>query len=155
MTRTDLAYRKTAAAGASGFGLLIALYDTLAGDLRRAAEAERANDISKRGREVNHALLVIGHLEDWLSRGADGALATKLKTFYARLRHNVMQAQLKRSAAALELEMASVLKIRAYWQEADSRGISSGPAILQPESAQNRFDYSSMQSESRHGNWSA
>ena len=39
MTRTDLAYRKTAVEGASGFGLLIALYDTLASDLRRAARS--------------------------------------------------------------------------------------------------------------------
>jgi hypothetical protein len=42
MTPTDLAYRKTAVEGASGMGLLIALYDTLAGDLRRAAAAQRA-----------------------------------------------------------------------------------------------------------------
>jgi hypothetical protein len=48
MNRTDVTYRKTAAEGASGFGLLIALYDTLAGDLRRAAEAERSNDIEQR-----------------------------------------------------------------------------------------------------------
>jgi flagellin-specific chaperone FliS len=45
MSPTEMAYRKTAVGGASGFGLLIALYDTLAGDLRRAADAERANDI--------------------------------------------------------------------------------------------------------------
>lgn len=155
MTRTDLAYRKTAAAGASGFGVLIALYDTLAGDLRRAAEAERVNDISKRGREVNHALLVIAHLEDWLSGGAEGELTNKLRTFYARLRQNILQAQLKRSATGLELEMSSVLKIRAYWQDADSRSIPSGPSILQPQPTQNPFDYASMQSESRHSNWSA
>jgi len=37
MNRTDMAYRKSAVEGATGFGLLIALYDTLAGDLRRAA----------------------------------------------------------------------------------------------------------------------
>ena len=37
MSPTEMAYRKTAIGGASGFGLLVALYDTLAGDLRRAA----------------------------------------------------------------------------------------------------------------------
>ena len=54
MNRTDLAYRRTAAEAASGLGLLIALFDTLAGDLRRAAEAQRANDIERRSREARH-----------------------------------------------------------------------------------------------------
>ena len=56
MNRTDLAYRKTAVEGASGFGLLIALYDTLAGNLRRAAAAQRRNDLEDRCHEVKHAL---------------------------------------------------------------------------------------------------
>ncbi len=66
MTPTELSYRKTATEGASGFGLLIGLFDTLAGNLRRAAEAQRANDMEKRCGEANHALLVIGHLENWI-----------------------------------------------------------------------------------------
>ena len=64
-----LFYRKAATEGASGFGLLVGLFDTLAGDLRRAAEAQRARDIEKRCKEGNHALLVIGHLEDWVNHG--------------------------------------------------------------------------------------
>ncbi|MGA7108882.1 MAG: flagellar export chaperone FliS [Terracidiphilus sp.] len=155
MTRTDLAYRKTAVEGASGFGLLIALYDTLASDLRRAAEAERANDIEKRSREVNHAFLVIGHLEDWLLRGTGGDLNSKLKAFYANLRKNLLQAQLNRSAAALEQEMASVLKIRTFWQQADMRSAPSEPSILRPVAMQNSYDYSGIQAEIRHCNWSA
>jgi flagellar biosynthetic protein FliS len=155
MTRTDLAYRKTAAEGASGFGLLIALYDTLANNLRRAAEAERNNDIEKRGQELNHAFLVIGYLEDWLNRGPGGELATKLTAFYAKLRRNLIEAQIKRSATSLEREMASVLKIREFWQQADLRRIPSGPSVLQPASVQKSFDYPGMQAETTRGNWSA
>jgi flagellar secretion chaperone FliS len=116
MSPTETAYRKTALGGASGFGLLIALYDTLAGDLRRAAEAERANDIEKRCREVNHALLVIAHLEDGTSRGPGGELAQQLTAFYSSLRQKVIVAQAKRSAEILEQQMAQVLEIRAVWQ---------------------------------------
>ena len=58
MSPTEMAYRKTAIGGASGFGLLIALYDTLAGDLRRAAEAERSSNLESRTREVDRKSVV-------------------------------------------------------------------------------------------------
>jgi flagellar protein FliS len=116
MSPTDLAYRKTAVGGASGFGLLIALYDTLAGDLRRAADAERANDIEKRCKEANHALLVIAHLEDGLARGNGGDLARQLAVFYSSLRRAMIQAQAKRSPEILEQQIALVLEVRTIWQ---------------------------------------
>lgn len=127
MSPTELAYRKTAIGGASGFGLLIALYDTLAGDLRRAAEAERRNEIEKRCQEVNHALLVIAHLEDWLARGSGGELARELSHFYGSLRRNLISAQAKRSPEILEQQMELVLNFRRLWQGLEQSG-SSSPA---------------------------
>ena len=124
MSPTEMAYRKTAIGGASGFGLLIALYDTLAGDLRRAAEAERSSDIESRTREVNHAFLVIGYLEDWVNRGSGGELADYLVKFYRSLRRKMIQAQVKRSPEILEEQMAEVLKIREVWQQFELRGSS-------------------------------
>jgi flagellin-specific chaperone FliS len=123
--------------------------------LRRAAEAERANDIEKRSREVNHAFLVIGHLEDWLVRGTGGELNSKLKAFYANLRQNLLQAQRNRSAASLEQEMVNVLKIRTFWQQADMRSAPPEPSILRPAAVQNSYDYAGIQAEIRHCNWSA
>ncbi len=153
MTRIDLAYRQTAVQGASGFGLLIALYDTLAGNLQRAAEAERANDIDRRGREVSHAILVIAHLEDWVQRGPGGELADQLIAFYAKLRRNMIKAQLQRSAALLEQEMANVLKIRGMWQFADARQAQAGPEVIPP---MNGLEFAAaLQTETRHSNWSA
>lgn len=134
MSPVELTYRKTAAAsGASGLGLLIALYDTIAGSLRRAADAERNNDIEKRCREVNHALMVVGYLEDRLTQGESGELAEQLKALYHSLRRTLIAAQAKRSAALLEQQMAEVLKIRAYWQSLEFRREPSGPEILAPE----------------------
>ena len=122
MSPMELAYRKTALAGASGFGLLIALYDTLAGDLRRAATAERTNDVEKRCKEVNHALLVIAHLEDAIDRGNGGELAERLRAFYSSLRRKMIEAQAGRSPEILEEEMARILEIRAVWQKAEMGG---------------------------------
>jgi flagellar protein FliS len=129
MSPSELAYRKTALGGASGFGLLIALYDTLAGDLRRAANAERAGDIEKRCKEVNHALLVMAHLEDAINRGSGGELAQHLRAFYSSLRRKMIEAQARRSPEILEGEMARVLEIRAAWQKVEMRSATSTPHV--------------------------
>ena len=123
MNPLEMAYRKTAVEGASGFGLLISLYDTLAGDLRRAAEAERKGDIQKRCKEVNHAFLVIAFLQDRLEHGSDGELAEKLIRFYASHRLKLNAAQAKRSPEMLESEMEEVLRIREMWQDLEKQSL--------------------------------
>lgn len=125
MNPMELSYRRTAVEGASGFGLLIALYDTLAGDLRRAAEAQRRYDIQKRCDAANHALLVIGYLEDWIDRESGGELAAKLVSFYATLRCIIVEAQAKQSPEMLEEQMALVLAIRGTWQDLELRASST------------------------------
>jgi flagellar protein FliS len=125
MNPTELAYRQTAVEGASGFGLLIALYDTLAGDLRRAAGAQRRNDIAERCKEVTHALLVIGYLEDWIDRESDGDLAKQLVSFYSTMRATLIDAQVKQSAEMLEEQMRVVLGIRGTWQELELRATAA------------------------------
>jgi flagellar protein FliS len=125
MNPTELAYRRTAVEGSSGFGLLIALYDTLAGNLRRAAEAQRNDDIQKRCQEANHALLVIGYLEDWIDREGGGELAQKLVAFYSNLRAKLILAQARGSADILEQEMSVILAIRGTWQDLEARAASA------------------------------
>jgi flagellar biosynthetic protein FliS len=152
MNRTDLAYRKAAVEGASGFGLLIALYDTLAGNLRRAAAAQRANDIEERCREAKHALTVIGYLEYCLPRSEGGALTQQLLSFYSKLRRTLMDAQAKQSADAIEREMAEVLKIREYWQHIDQQKPASEPPHAAP--ALHPGGYVHRQTERGYGGWS-
>jgi flagellar protein FliS len=124
MNPAELAYRRTAVEGTSGFGLLIALYDTLAGNLSRAAEAQRKNDIQKRCQEINHALLVIAHLEDWINREGGGELAQKLVRFYSSLRATLLDAQARQSAEMLERQMNAILAIRGTWQDLEARACS-------------------------------
>ncbi len=130
MNRTDLAYRRTAAEASSGLGLLISLYDTLAGDLRRAAEAQRTDDIEARCREARHAILIIGYLEDWINKGPGGPLAQELSSLYASLRRNVIDAEARQSAEILEQQMKRVLEVREHWQSVELRNEPSGPEVL-------------------------
>jgi flagellar biosynthetic protein FliS len=155
MNRTDMAYRKSAVEGASGFGLLIALYDTLAGNLRRAAAAQRAKDIETRCRETKHALMVIAYLEDGLQCGPGGALAQVLSRFYSALRRTVINAQINQSAEALEQQMEAVIKIREHWQKMDLRNLASGNAVVEAAGAMYAGGFPPPQAERRIGGWSA
>jgi len=156
MNSAEFTYRKTAAATSEGgLGLLIALCDTLAGDLRRAADAQLSNDIQKRCREVNHALLVIAHLQEWVSRGAGGILADHLTAFYTSLRRKVMEAQVKRSAEILEDQMVEVLKIREAFQALDSRSAPPAPQIILPAKKQEYSGMEPVDSERKSLSWSA
>jgi flagellar protein FliS len=154
MIRTDLAYRRTAAEAASGMGLLIALFDTLAGDLRRAAEAQRENDIERRSREAGHALRVLGFLENRVASATDGELARELIAFYSSLRRKLIEASARKSAGMLEQMMADVLKLREQWQQIEQRNEPSGPEILRPV-IQIPAGYPAPQIERIRSNWSA
>jgi flagellar biosynthetic protein FliS len=154
MNSRDLAYRKSAAQGASGFGLLIALYDTLAGDLRRAAAAQRSGNIEDRTNELKHALVVVGCLENWIDADS-GELAKKLIAFYSRLRRKIIEAQARQSAAMLEQQMASVLSMREIWQKLDLKVEDGGPEILPPARTPSYGGFAVAQMERRQLSWSA
>lgn len=116
LTETTLSYRKSAIGGASTVGLMIVLFDTLVGDFRRAATALRKNDIETRCRELNHAALVIGQLENWLDLEKGGEQARTLSRFYALLRAKMLEASVNKSAKVLEAQIDTILHIRTAWQ---------------------------------------
>lgn len=150
---TNLAYRMASAEGASGFGLLIALYDTLAGDLRGAADAQRSRDLERRSRQLAHALAVIGVLENWIDP-ASGELAQKLILLYGNMRRKIMEAQALESAEMLDEQMNTALSIREIWQKLDAQPSSSGPEVIPP--VQDRSYITAFaQTESRQLSWSA
>jgi flagellar biosynthetic protein FliS len=154
MTQIDLAYRRTAAEAPGGLALLIALFDTLAGDLRRAAKAQRDNQIERRYREVRHAMLVVAHLESWVDQGTGGVLAQELAAFYASLRRKLIEAEACKSAELLEQQMFRVLDLREHWQQVVLRSEPSGPEILHPASEM-PTRYPGPQIERLRSNWSA
>jgi flagellar secretion chaperone FliS len=128
-TKTQRSYQMSAIQGASSIGLIIVLFDTLARDLRQAAAALRRNDIETRCRDLNHASLVLGQLENWLDPDKGGESAQTLTRFYAYLRAKMMEAAVSNSAALLETQIEMILHVRSAWQKLDSgpQEASSGP----------------------------
>ncbi len=132
---TELSYRRSAIEGASPIGLVIALYDTLSGDLRRAASAIRNNDIEARCKDLNHAALVLGQLEDWIDHKNGGELAQNLSSFYSYIRAKMMEASLSKSAQLLEAQIDLISQVRSAWQQLDMSSLeaSAMPAEVRTE----------------------
>jgi flagellar protein FliS len=155
MQSAEFSYRKTAVEGASGFGLLIALYETLAGNLRRAADAERLNKLEKRCSEINHALVVIGFLEDRIERATGGELAAQLTALYGSLRRKLIEAQAKRSPEILEQQLTRVLLIRESWQNMEHSRPNMMQYSLADAFVQENCGTPQLYAPSHRASWSA
>jgi flagellar secretion chaperone FliS len=154
MHQTDLAYRQSAAVGANGFGILLALYDTLVGNLRRAAVAQRAGALELRAKELKHAFVVVGFLENWVDPEG-GALASRMIAFYSTLRRKMIEAQARQSAEILEEQMAATLNMREVWQGLELQAAPSGPEILPPARTEGYGGFQHPQLEREQASWSA
>jgi len=177
-TQSEVAglYSQGNAHGASPLGLVVALYDTILRDLRRAGDAIAQGDVEKRTFELNHALRVIAELENVLDfeRGSDAA--PKLKNFYVVMRGMILDASIKNSREALHQLWEIFATVRKAWNEAERKmknagdlgnpvspaapaALSVAPPLLnippanQPAVAQ-REPFSAADVPSR-GNWSA
>lgn len=113
------AYRQNEAQGASPVHLVVLLYDQLMEDLRAAIAALRRNDIEQRTKELDHALLVVGHLHDRLNMEGGGEVARNLKQFYNVLRASLLQAQAQASVEILRQQLENLLKVREAWLEVE------------------------------------
>jgi flagellar protein FliS len=130
---SSLDYRRAAIQHASVAGLVIALHDTLAGDLRRAAGAMERNDIQTRCDQLIHAFKVLHKLESMLDMANGGETAIKVQRFYTHVRGQILLAQFKLSPEILHKQIQIVLEVREAWQQLDSsameeRSVSSPAA---------------------------
>ena len=126
MTTARTAYREADVRGAGPVRLVVLLCDQVIEDLRQAAQALEQNDIEQRSHRINHAILVIGHLQSSLDFANGGKVAQDLDRFYNVLRQNLMQVQFFPSKAGLSQQIADVLEVREAWIEVDRAERPSG-----------------------------
>ena len=93
MTNPRMAYRENDVRGATSVRLVVLLYDQLIQDLIRAAHAIEQNDVELRTKMLNHAILVLAHLQSPLDFAKGGKVAKDLDNFYNLLRHNLVKVQ--------------------------------------------------------------
>ncbi len=119
MTTARTAYREADVRGASPVHLVVLLCEQLIEDLRQAAQALEQNNIELRTNRINHAIVVIGHLQSGLDFANGGKVATDLDLFYNVLRQNLVQVQFHPSKAGLSQQITDLLAVRESWIEVE------------------------------------
>jgi flagellar protein FliS len=115
------AYQQTSAHGGSPVAMIVALYDTILRDFRRALVAHEAGEVETRVLELNHALAVIGHLEEVLDHKRGGAAARRFEGFYRVTRGLIVAANAKPSQKSIDDLIEMYGSLRQAWQEADRK----------------------------------
>jgi len=118
-------YREAAVRGASPVQLVVRLYEQLIEDLRQAAIAIEQRNIERRTRRINHAILVIGHLQSALDFVQGGKVAQNLNHFYGVLRQSVVEVQFHPSKQAAAQLITDLLAVREAWIEVERAEIPS------------------------------
>jgi flagellar protein FliS len=119
MTNPRTAYRENDVRGATAVRLVVLLYEQLVQDLTHALQAIEQNEIELRTKRINHAILVIGHLQSRLDFANGGKVAQDLDHFYNVLRQNLVQVQFHPSQAELSQQITDLLAVREAWTEVE------------------------------------
>lgn len=131
-----LSYREAAVPGASPVRLVILLYEQAVEDLRCALAAHQRGDIEARTREINHAILVIAHLQSSLDKDLGGMVAVNLERFYNQVRASLIDAQCKQSAALLERQIIFLMQVHEAWCQVEKTNAAAEPIQAEPGRSQ-------------------
>jgi len=112
-------YREAATRGARPALLVVLLYEQMIEDLRQAVVAIEHNEVERRTRKINHAILVIANLQSVLNKQAGQQVALHLDSFYEQLRDNLVRAQIHASREILAQQITDLIALREAWLEVD------------------------------------
>lgn len=111
-------YREIEIQGATPLQLVVALYDVVLQDIRRAMEAQKQNDVEARTTHVKHCLMAIGQLQGRLDFERGGEVAKNLDQFYSTVRGKLLEASIKSSVEIFSAIAGIVIPVRSAWNEA-------------------------------------
>jgi len=125
------AYQQSSARSATPVGQVVALYDTILRDFRRAGEAAQSGNVEKRVFEMNHALTVIAHLQSVLDHQRGGDAAKHLQRFYEVTNAMVLQASVSGDRDSLNKLIDLYSSLRQAWQEVEKKlpAAAGAPAL--------------------------
>ena len=113
--------------------LVVMLYEQIVEDLRRAIRAIDENRIEVRTNAINHAVVIIGHLQNKLDHTRGGEVARNLERFYNVSRQKLLEAQFVASKEILTEQISLLLDLRDAWTQVDqAEAARSAPAAAPP-----------------------
>jgi flagellar protein FliS len=152
-------YQQDSARGASPVGMVIALYDTILRDLRRAQAAFAAGNVETRVSELNHALTVIAHLQSVLDRQRGAEAAQRFDRFYQITHALILDANVRPTPESFLNLINMYGSLRHAWQEAEGKlpdRLPEPPAVSTTAATTvQRPNNSSDSPEPPRSNWSA
>jgi flagellar secretion chaperone FliS len=149
MNDPRIAYREASVRGASAVQLVIRLYEQIIEDLRHAMKAIEQSQIELRTKKINHAILVIAHLQSQLNVEAGAEPARHLSRFYDSVRSGLVRAQFRGSKELLAQQITDLMEVRSSWLELDRREQSTGIAAV------NQTQTPLVSSEPARASWKA
>jgi flagellar secretion chaperone FliS len=129
-------YRESAVRGASPLGLIVILYEEIVRSIRKALRAFETGDIEARGKELTHAVEVIGYLQSILDFEKGGEVARNLSNFYNLMRGKLLETHIQPSAEGLDMLATEFAKLASAWQQAE-RSLAESPDAATPSKADN------------------
>ena len=124
MTSPRSAYREVSAQGGSPVRLVVMLYEQLIDDLRLALGAMERKNVELRTHKINHAILILGHLESTLHAADSNPVAQNLIAFYDQVRNGLIAAQMRASPRLLLQQITDLLAMREAWIEVERRELA-------------------------------
>ncbi len=154
------AYRQLAGQGASLVSLVIQSYDQILNALYGAIRAIEARRIEQKTKDLNHALLMVSHLQNALDFKAGPQVAHNLERFYNLARRRIIQASAQNSTSVLQEVAQDFLSMREAWEQVEKSVASAQPApsARQAQRPSARPDpYGSVPAAPSHGpiDWTA
>jgi flagellar protein FliS len=123
------AYRRLAAQSVSQLHLVVALYEQVIADLKRALAAHEHGQIEARTHEIDHALVVIGYLQGTLDLERGGDVARNLEQFYNLLRASLLRTNNRSFSTVMDKQISNLLMLRQAWAQLDAGGAqTTGPS---------------------------
>jgi flagellar protein FliS len=116
-----LSYQLASARGASPMGQVVSLYDTIQRDFVRALAALQGGDVETRVFELNHALLVIAHLQSVLNHERGGEPAKQFDLLYTVTRGMIVEANTRATPESLEELINLYGGLRQAWYQASQQ----------------------------------
>jgi len=124
------AYQQSSARTATPVGQIVALYDTILRDFRRANEAQTGSKIEKRVFELNHALTVVNHLRGVLDHKGGGEPAKRLERFYEVTAAMILQANVCADRTTVNRLIDLFTQLRNAWQVCEKQVSAAGGPVL-------------------------